>query len=130
MRFGQQEPIAELQEIGGLKIGSRSALLSAFVRVDCENGAVTRLDPPPTAIEVKPAACFGDNWLEPLGREDKLKLTSYFQAKQILRSHLGFLRFVVGGVETVIDLNPDLRQLGITFEVPRLVDDRRRVSGL
>jgi len=94
-------------------------LLPAFVRVDCENGAVTRLDPPPNAIEVKPAASFGDNWMEPLDREEKLKLMAYFQAKQTLRSHLGFLRFVVGGAETVIDLNPASRKVGITFEVPR-----------
>jgi hypothetical protein len=29
------------------------------------------------------------------------------------------LRFVVGGEETTIDLNPQLRQFGITFAVPR-----------
>jgi len=94
-------------------------LLPAFVRVNCENGAVTELTPPANVIAVQPAQAFGDNWSEPLERPDKLKLTSYFQAKQILCSHFGFLRFMVGGDETVIDLNPSLRHFGITFEVPR-----------
>ena len=67
----------------------------------------------------KPASEFGDNWSEPLEHADKQKLTAYFQAKETLQANLGYLRFRVGGGETVIDLNPKLRQFGVTFEVPR-----------
>jgi L-ascorbate metabolism protein UlaG (beta-lactamase superfamily) len=96
-----------------------ATLLPAFVRVDCENGTVTELTPPASVVDVKPASAFGDNWSDLLEPADKLKLTAYFQDKQILRSHFGFLRFIVGGEETMIDLNPGLRDFGITFEVPR-----------
>ena len=96
-----------------------TTLLPAFVRVNSENGEVTQLRPPANDVEALPASAFGDNWLEPLEKDEKAKLTAYFQSKQILRKHVGFLRFVVGGEETIIDLNPRLRSFGITFEVPR-----------
>jgi hypothetical protein len=98
---------------------TRSTLLPAFVRVDCETGHVKPLDPPMNTSTIRAASEFGDNWAEPLERADKQKLTGYVQAKQTLRSQLGFLRFLVGGDETVIDLNPRLRPFGITFAVPR-----------
>jgi hypothetical protein len=96
-----------------------AVLLPAFVRVDSETGAVTELSPPARQMEVQPASAFGDNWSEPLEHTDKSKLTAYFKKKQILHRQLGFLRFVVGGAETMIDLNPGLRGFGITFELPR-----------
>jgi hypothetical protein len=97
----------------------KAELLPAFVRVDCETAHVTSLNPPLNTAMAKPASEFGDNWSVPLERADKQELTAYFRAKQTLQSHLGFVRFVVGGEETTIDLNPQLRQFGITFAVPR-----------
>jgi hypothetical protein len=98
---------------------SNCSLLPAFVRVDCETDEVTQLNPSENAAHVKAASDFGDNWSEPLEYREKQELIAYFQAKRTLRSHLGFVRFVVGGEETTIDLNPKLRPFGITFEVPR-----------
>jgi hypothetical protein len=94
-------------------------LLPAFSRVDCETGRATPIDPPVNSTTPRPAAEFGDNWSDTLDHADQQKLTSYIQGKQILRSHIGFVRFSVGGQETTIDLNPKLRQFGFTFHVPR-----------
>lgn len=94
-------------------------LLPPFVRVDCETDTISEIAPTANDVQIQPAAAFGDNWLDPLELADKKKLTAYFQAKELLRPHFGFVRFIVGGEATVIDLNPKLRSSGITFEVPR-----------
>jgi len=96
-----------------------ATLLPAFVRVDCQTAEVTELHPAENVACVKPVSDFGDNWSDRLEQDEKQKLIAYFQKKETLRSHVGFLRFLVGGEETTIDLNSKLRQFGITFEVPR-----------
>jgi len=98
---------------------SQCTLLPAFMRIDCETNHAAPLNPPENVAAARPASDFGDSWSEPLDAADKQRLAAYFQAKQTLKLHLGFLRFIVGGEETTIDLNPKLRPFGITFTVPR-----------
>lgn len=97
----------------------RRQLLPAFVRVDCTNGEFTEIHPAPNKRQVRPASDFGDNWSDPLDADERRRLTEYFRAKTAVHEHFGFVRFDVGGVETVIDMNPRLRNFGMTFSVPR-----------
>jgi len=64
-------------------------------------------------------SAFGDNWNDQLTREDVAELTAYFLRKKLLRDHIGFLRFRVGGRDHEIIVNPSKGTIGITFEVPR-----------
>ena len=43
----------------------------------------------------------------------------YFTAIEHLRTNIGFLRFRVGGEETLVELNKRRFDRGLTFEVPR-----------
>jgi hypothetical protein len=46
-------------------------------------------------------------------------LRNYFQSKERLREKFDFLRFRVGGEDTVIDFSKQKFKVGITFESPR-----------
>ena len=47
-----------------------------------------------------------------------LLINTYFQNKELVRKHLGFINFIVGGKTNTIQLNPGSNK-GIDFEVPR-----------
>lgn len=94
-------------------------LLPAFVSVDCRTGVVTKLSPPKSESVVKPASAFGDDWSEPLDKEDQSKLNAYIKAKERLKDHFDFITFRVGGKDATVDLNPSRHKTGIRFEVPR-----------
>jgi hypothetical protein len=94
-------------------------ILPAFVRVDCETGAFTKLNPKRTPRTILPPEAFGDNWSEELDADERERLIAYFKKKELLNDQFGFVRFIVGGKETTIDFNPALREKGITFEAPR-----------
>ena len=96
-------------------------LLPAFVHVDCSsaNGPFTELRPPENHRTVRPPGDFGDHWSDPLEPDERRKLVKYFEAKTALHSHFGFIRFVVGGQETTIDMHPRMRDFGLTFAAPR-----------
>jgi hypothetical protein len=94
-------------------------LLPAYVRYDCLNDDVTPLDPPPTSQPLCDPKEFGDDWSEPLSADDKVKLRKYFLSFEAIKRNVDFLRFVVGGEETIVDLRPHDFQRGLTFEVPR-----------
>lgn len=98
---------------------SRSAdLLPAFVRVDFERDLVTELNPPEAPAVIKAPAEFGDDWSEPLERDELACCRAYFKKKAHLCASLGFINVRIGGRTDVIDLNPRL-ETGITFECPR-----------
>ena len=97
----------------------RCRLLPAFVRVNCETGDIAELHPPVRDVRVRAAAEFGDNWADPLEVNERQDLKAYFLRKERLRDHFAYLRFVVGGVETIVDLGRGRRQSGISFHVPR-----------
>lgn len=94
-------------------------LLPAYLRYDCETDEAVPLDPtlndgPP----VDPKE-FGDDWNEPLTPEDKAAVRRYFTAIEHLATNIGFVRFKVGGEETLVELNERRFDRGLTFEVPR-----------
>jgi hypothetical protein len=98
---------------------SKPPILPAFLQVNCETGEHVALNPPANDDIVRAPEAFGDHWGDPLEKEEKVALRAYFERKEALYDEFGFLRFRVGGVDTTIDLNPKLRDIGISFEVPR-----------
>ncbi|MGC2416037.1 MAG: hypothetical protein WA459_25500 [Stellaceae bacterium] len=94
-------------------------ILPAFVRVDCENDEITPINPPRAPRIVRPPEEFGDSWSDSLTSEDKIKIRHYFTAHESLRKHFGFIEVSAGGSGVTVDLNPDKRDVGISFECPR-----------
>jgi len=94
-------------------------LLPAYVRYDCLDDEVTPLNPRRNDGPPLEPARFGDDWNEPLAPEDKAALRRYFTAVEHLAKNVDFLRFKVGGEETVIELRKGRFSRGLTFEVPR-----------
>ncbi|MFL5250840.1 MAG: MBL fold metallo-hydrolase, partial [Myxococcales bacterium] len=94
-------------------------LLPAYVRYDCVNDDVTPLNPKATSLPLRDPKEFGDDWSERLDRDEKLKLRKYFLSFEAIRRNIDFLRFVVGGEETLIELRRANFRRGLTFEVPR-----------
>jgi hypothetical protein len=97
----------------------RATILDPFVRVNAVSGEVTSLRPQKKTLEVVQPEAFGDSWSDQLNSDDVKLLAAYFRSKQVLSDHFGFINVRVGGREHTIDLNPQLRMKGITFEVPR-----------
>jgi hypothetical protein len=97
----------------------RAELLPAYVRVDCATDDVTPLHPRAAANILLEPREFGDDWSERLERDDKAALRAYFARFEHLRKHVDFLRFVVGGEETIVELGGSPKLRGATFEVPR-----------
>ena len=94
-------------------------LLPAYLRYDCKTDQAIPLNPKLNdgpAIDPKE---FGDDWKEPLTTEDKAAVRRYFTAIEHLATNIGFLRFKVGGEETLVELNKRCFDRGLTFEVPR-----------
>lgn len=92
--------------------------IEPFVTIDCtsheyQNYLTSEINP-----EIKKPEQFGDNWSDELEKDDKKMIKNYFMKKRILFNKIGFLRFVVGNKEYVIDFNKD-KQKGISFEAPR-----------
>ncbi|MFN7132908.1 MAG: MBL fold metallo-hydrolase, partial [Myxococcales bacterium] len=103
---------------------SKCELLPAFIRYDCLKDAVECINPPESDGRVFAPEEFGDHWDERLEKEDREKLTAYFQAVEQLGRRLDFVRFKVGGEEHVVPLRrPDASRggykKGVTFEAPR-----------
>jgi hypothetical protein len=98
---------------------TRCELLPAYIRYDCETDAVTQLNPRRSREPLQEPEEFGDDWSERLEPGEKARLTAYFARFEHLRRDIDFLRFVVGGEETLIDLRCSRLGRGITFEAPR-----------
>ena len=98
---------------------SRCELLPAYVRYDCLADEVTPLNPPRSRGALRPPEEFGDNWAEPLDRDDRARLTAYFKCFEHLVRDIDFLRFRIGGEDTMIELRGGPSGRGLTFEVPR-----------
>jgi hypothetical protein len=95
-------------------------LLPGYVRYDCLTDEVTPLNPPRSKPVLHEPKEFGDDWSERLEPEDKKKIQAYFSRfEQLPRRGIDFLRFVVGGEQTTIELRPRGFDKGLTFEVPR-----------
>ncbi|HEY2051059.1 MAG TPA: hypothetical protein VGH03_17100 [Caulobacteraceae bacterium] len=111
--------VPELADYQSDAIPNAPQMLPAFVRVDCETDAVTPLEPPRSTLDLRTSGECGDSWSDPLEAEDKRKITRYFQARESLQSHFGFIEVKAGPSNVTVDLNPALRGRGISFEAPR-----------
>jgi hypothetical protein len=98
---------------------SRCELLPAYVRYDCVTDDVTPLNPAKVREPLHDPEEFGDDWKQQLDTDEKAHLTSYFKRFEHLRRNIDFLRFVIGGDETLIELRSRELRRGLTFEVPR-----------
>lgn len=94
-------------------------ILPAFVRVDCETDEITQLNPRRASRTIKSPEEFGDSWSDPLTTEDKAKIHCYFTVRESLRDHFGFIQVSAGGSSVMVDLDPDKRDIGISFECSR-----------
>jgi len=110
-------PELEDYQSEALPVGPR--MVSAFVRVDAENGDIRNIEPPRNRLQLKKPEEFGDNWTDPLTAEDAKKIDAYFKARQHLANSFGFVEVKFGGKSHVVDLNREKRNCGITFEAPR-----------
>ena len=61
---------------------------------------------------------FGDNWGDLLEQMDVAKANQYFQRKEALKNHFGFINLRVGERDNVLTLNKALKT-GVTFQAPR-----------
>ncbi|MGC2203188.1 MAG: hypothetical protein WA633_23990, partial [Stellaceae bacterium] len=111
--------IPELADYHSEALPNWPEILPAFVRVDCETDEITQLTPRRVPrLTKKPEDC-GDSWSDPLTAEDKARIHRYFTARESLRDHFGFMQVTAGGASVTVDLNQDMREVGISFECPR-----------
>lgn len=94
-------------------------LLPAFSRIDVVSGNVRTIDPAVRTVVPRDPSEFGDDWSDPLQQAEIDEAARYFQRKEKLRDHLGFIELRVGGRENRILLNSQIKKCGITFEAPR-----------
>ena len=97
----------------------RCEILPAYIRVDAARDAVEEIRPEPVPPQSLDPREFGDDWSEPLEREDAAKLREYFARFARLGGALDWLSFRVGGREERIELSRGPFRKGLTFEVPR-----------
>jgi len=91
----------------------------AFIRFDAETGKITELNPAETPEVVYEPEEFGDDWSEPFRDDDVAKVGAYFQRIEALQTNIDFVRFIVGGEETLVDISGRKTGRGVTFETPR-----------
>jgi hypothetical protein len=94
-------------------------LLPAFIRYDCATDTWTRIDPPEQKRTPRDPKEFGDDWSEPLGREEFKLAATYFKEIEHLGDSFDFINLRVGGQDNVIELAKKKFGRGITFEAPR-----------
>lgn len=97
----------------------RCEMLPAFIRRDFARDALERIEPPEAPARVIDPREFGDDWEEQLSPEEVAEVERYVRSTEHVAETLGFVRFRVGGRDHRIELNRELREKGITFEVPR-----------
>jgi hypothetical protein len=97
----------------------RVALLPAFVRYDVTTGSWEAIDPPPAPEVAFAPEEFGDDWSEPLERDDVATLRTYFTSVERLARHLDRIVFRVAGQEHAIELAGRDTGRTVTFATPR-----------
>jgi hypothetical protein len=111
--------IPELADYQADALPNWPEVLPAFVRVNCETDEITPINPPRALRTITKPEEFGDSWSDPLTADDKAKIRRYFTARESLRNHFGFIEVSAGGSRVTVDLNPNKRNIGISFECPR-----------
>lgn len=94
-------------------------LLPAFLRYDCLTDDVIPLNPRQVREPPRDPIEFGDDWSQTLEPQEEARLRAYFQPIEHLGEAVDFLRFRVGGRETLVELRKRGFKKGLTFEVPR-----------
>jgi hypothetical protein len=94
-------------------------LLPAFARFDASTRTASPISPRESDAVVHSPADFGDDWSEPLSREDADRVERYFRSIEHLADFLSFVNVRVGGQDHVTSLRREKFDRGITFEVPR-----------
>jgi len=98
---------------------SRCGLLPAYIRYDLVRGKHHELAPARSKGTILDPNEFGDDWSEPLCREEKARATLYFNRVEHLTTAMDFIRLKVGGEETTIPLGKRKFTKGLTFDAPR-----------
>lgn len=99
---------------------SKSAkLLPAFIQVDCLTGEFSEIKPQEIPGQIIPCGDFGDNWSDPLSKEDLVILEDYFKSAEFLSKYLDFINLRVGSKDHIICFNKSKFSRGVTFQTPR-----------
>lgn len=100
-------------------------LIEPFVTVDLGTGAITRNHPTQTSDETQITDRTGDDdWNERLSEAEWASVEAFIRRFELVRRHIDFTEFVVGGETRRFELNPPARnsagpQRGIVFMAPR-----------
>lgn len=94
-------------------------ILPAYIRCDVLRDRIEEIRPAELPVTPLDPRQFGDDWSEPLERDDVRKLREYFARFAHLSRALDYLRVRVGGEDHVLELSKGPFQKGLTFEVPR-----------
>lgn len=94
-------------------------MLPAFVRVNVVNGTIERIDPPRRELRPKKPEEFGDNWCDPMTKEDITLIENYFRAREHLADRFDFVGVTIGGKSHTVNLARSNKGAGIVFEAPR-----------
>ena len=94
-------------------------ILPAYIRYDCVTGSLEALNPAEVPARVVEPEEFGDNWADPLGRDDMVKISKYFQPIRHLAEIFSHITLRVGGRDYTVGLGGRKKKKSITFEVPR-----------
>lgn len=98
---------------------TRVTLTPAFIRYDTDRDALSEIRPAERHVVPVHPTEFGDDWAEPLERQDVAAIRDYFDKVERLKDTLGFICFRVAGQDHRLELNPKHFDRGITFEAPR-----------
>jgi hypothetical protein len=94
-------------------------LLPPFVHYDLKTDACHGIEPAPREVRIRPPSDFGDDWSQPLEREDVEQATRYFQSIEHLKRCVDYVNLRVGGEDHVIQIGSKPYERGVTFECPR-----------
>lgn len=98
-------------------------LIEPFVTVDLGTGAYVRNHPSQTSDESQISTTTGDdNWDDRLTEEEWRKVEAFVHKFELIRRHLDFLEFQVGGEARRIMVNPGAagpKARGIVFQAPK-----------
>jgi hypothetical protein len=104
---------------------SNIRVLEPFVTVDLDTGGITRNHPAQTsdASQITKLTA-DDDWSETLSAAEWQKVETFMRKFELVRRHVDFVTFTVGGESRQLDLNPPNRRSadkrrGIEFIVPR-----------
>jgi len=97
---------------------TRGEFIPGYFSYDVSKDRITETPMEMAPREFREPREFGDDWSEPLDRQDAQTVRAYFQKFDHLRQKFQFINTRVGGQDNVVDLGGP-KGRGITFEAPR-----------